>query len=510
MPGKGKQGKPLVFRLLDRVEVVGNALPHPASIFAMLALAVALLSAAAAGLGLSATHPTTGEAIKVRTLLAGEGLRWIFENVDDNFVRFPPLGLVLVAMIGIGVAEGSGLISALIRALVLAAPRRLVTPAVVTAGVVSHVASDAGYVILIPLGATVFLALGRHPLAGLAAAFAGVSAGFGANLLIASVDPVLAGLSESAARILDPTIVISPAVNLYFTFVSALLVVFLGSWITERLVEPRLGKYPGIETAPPLERLSSEEKRGLLAAGLTFLASAAVLALGVVPAGGILRTPGQGVLHSAFFRGLITAIMILFLLPGIVYGIAVGKTRKDKDVIKQMTDAMGHMASYIVLVFFAAQFVAFFSYSNIGVILAVHGAEFLRNLSLTGVTLVVAFVVLSAFINLFMGSASAKWAIMAPVFVPMFMLLGYHPALTQAAFRIGDSVTNVVTPMMSYFALIVAFAQKYDQRYGIGTIISTMLPYTFFFGLAWTALLSLWFLLGLPLGPDGPLRYAMP
>lgn len=512
MAGKPKQkrDKSQFICVLDGIERVGNALPHPASIFALLAAAVVLLSALAAVVGLTATHPATGETITPKNLLSGEGIRWMFEHVDDNFVRFPPLGLVLVAMIGIGVAEGSGLLAVLIRALVLTAPRRLITAALVCAGVVSHVASEAGYVILIPLGAAVFLALGRHPLAGLAAAFAGVSAGFGANFVIASVDPILAGLSESAARILDPNIAISPAVNLYFMVASGVLVVVLGTWVTERLVEPRLGAYHGAASAPAIEKLSPAEKRGLAAAGLTLLAAGTLFAVAVVPSWGILRHPGEGVLHSAFFRGLIAAIMILFLLPGLAYGLVVGKTRSDKHVIKQMSDSMAHLASYIVLVFFAAQFVYFFSYSNIGLILAVRGAELLRSISLTGVPLLVAFVLLSAFINLFMGSASAKWAIMAPVFVPMFMLLGYHPGLTQAVFRIGDSITNVITPMMSYFALIVAFAEKYDEKYGIGTIISTMLPYTLIFGLAWTALLVVWFLLGLPVGPDGPLHYATP
>jgi len=502
-----KPEKTLFFRLLDRVEAVGNALPHPATLFALLALAVVLLSALAAASGVGAIHPGTGERIEVRSLLSGEGIRWLFENVDDNFVRFPPLGLVLVAMIGIGVAEGSGLLAVLIRALVLKAPRRLITAAVVLAGVVSHVASEAGYVILIPLGAAIFLALGRHPLAGLAAAFAGVSAGFGANFLIASVDPILAGLSESAARILDPEITISPAVNLYFMVASACLVVVAGTWITERVVEPRLGRYDGPEVAPPMEEITGPERRGLAAAGFTLAATTVLFLLAVVPEWGILRTPGESVLHSAFFRGLITAILLFFLAPGLAYGIAVGTIRSDKHVVKQMTDAMSHLAAYIVLVFFAAQFVYTFGYSNMGLVLAVRGAELLEGIGLTGVPLMIGFVLMSAFINLFMGSASAKWAIMAPVFVPMFMLLGYHPGLTQAVFRIGDSVTNVVTPMMSYFALIVAFAQKYDARSGLGTLISTMLPYSLLFGLLWTLLLVAWMLLGLPVGPDGPLHY---
>jgi len=278
-----KPGKSLFFRLLDRVEAIGNALPHPATLFALLALGVILLSAVATAAGVGATHPGTGERIEVRSLLSGDGIRWLFENVVENFVRFPPLGLVLVAMVGIGVAEGSGLLAVLIRALVIKAPRRLITAAVVLAGIVSHVASEAGYVILIPLGAAIFLALGRHPLAGLAAAFAGVSAGFGANFLIASIDPVLAGLSESAARLLDPAITISPAVNLYFMVASGCLLVVAGTWVTERIVEPRLGRYTGTEVAPPMAELTAVERRGLVAAGITLAATTLLFLLAVVP-----------------------------------------------------------------------------------------------------------------------------------------------------------------------------------------------------------------------------------
>ena len=500
----------LFARVLDRVEVIGNALPHPATIFAILATVVVFVSWLASVLHLQAIHPGTGEVITVRNLLAGDGIRWMFESAEKNFVRFPPLGLVLVAMIGIGVSEGSGLLSAVIRFLVLRSPKSLITAALVLAGVVSHIASEAGYVILIPLGAAIFLALGRHPMAGLAAAFAGVSGGFGANFMITAIDPVLAGLSESAAQILDPAVRISPAANLYFMLASAGMIVVAGTWITEKIVEPRLGPYKGNQVAEALEELKPEEKRGLLWALVSVVVLVALLFVATAPAGGLLRHPGEGLLRSAFFNGLITAIMLFFLVPGLAYGIAVGTTRNDKHVIKQMVGSMSHMATYIVLVFFAAQFVYFFSYSNLGLILAINGAEFLRAIGLTGILLMVGFVLLSAFINMFMGSASAKWAIMAPVFVPMFMLLGYHPALTQAVFRIGDSITNVITPMMSYFALIVAFAEKYDEKYGIGTIISTMLPYSILFGVLWTLLLVTWMLLGLPVGPDGPLHYISP
>lgn len=494
-------------RSLNRVESIGNALPHPATIFALLAGVVVVVSAVGTWFDLMAVHPGTGEAIRARSLLTGEGIRWMFENVEHNFVKFPPLGLVLVAMIGIGIAEGSGLLTALIRALVLKAPKRLITASLVAAGVLSHLASEAGYVVLIPLGAVIFLALGRHPIAGLAAAFSGVSGGFGANFLIGGVDPVLAGLTQSAARIIDPTIVITPATNTYFMFASAIMIIVVGTLVTERFVEKRLGPYTGNATAIEMDHLTAIEKRALLWSGIWVFVVLALLAVTSIPEWGLLRHPGQTVLHSALFNGMITAIMIFFLIPGLVYGWITGSIRTDKQGIKHMVSSMSHLASYIVLVFFAAQFVAYFQYSNLGLILAIDGAEALRSLGVGGIPLMLAFIILSSFINMFMGSASAKWALMAPVFVPMFMLLGYHPSLTQAVFRIGDSITNVITPMMSYFALIVAFAEKYDDRYGMGTIISTMLPYSIVFGIVWSLLLVAWMLFGIPVGPDGPLHY---
>lgn len=500
--------KPSLFqRSLDAVERIGNALPHPATIFAILALVVVIVSAITAAMGLGAVHPGTGDAITVRSLLSAEGIRWMFESVEENFVSFPPLGLVLVAMIGIGVAEGSGLITVVIRGLVLKAPKRLITMALVAAGVLSHLASEAGYVVLIPLGAVIFHALGRHPIAGLAAAFSGVSGGFGANFLIGSVDPVLAGLTQSAAHIIDPDILISPATNIFFMFASAIMITIVGALVTEKLVEPRLGSYRGSEQPIELEQLSQTERKGIRWAGISVLLVLAAFAITVIPENGLLRIPGQSVLHSAFFNGMITAIMIFFLIPGVVYGLVTGSIRSDKDGVKQMISSMSHLATYIVLVFFAAQFVYYFNYSNLGLIVAIEGAGFLGRIGFTGIPLMIAFILVSAVINMFMGSASAKWAIMAPVFVPMFMLLGYHPSLTQAVFRVGDSLTNVITPMMSYFALIVAYAEKYDEDYGIGTIISTMLPYSIVFGLAWTLLLIVWMLLGIPVGPDGPLHY---
>lgn len=498
----------LFVRSLDYVEIIGNKLPHPATLFALLALSVVIISWLGHTLGAQANHPVDGTVIEARNLLSGDGLRWIYTHLISNFLKFPPLGYVLVVMIGIGVAEGSGLFTTMIRSLVLSAPPKLVTGAIVLAGILSHLASEAGYVILIPLGAMIFHALGRHPMAGLAAAFAGVSGGFGANFFIGSIDPVLAGISESAAQMIMPDMIINPAVNYYFMFISSFLVVIVGTWVTERIVEPRLGKYEGNAEKLPIDQLTKQEKKGLRWAGVALALTLGVLALTIIPENGILRNPETGsILHSPFFNGIIIAILLMFFVPGLVYGIIVKSIRNDKDVAKFLGQSMSGMGGYIVLVFFAAQFVYFFNYSNLGIIFAIKGASALQTIGLTGVTLIVAFVLLSAFINMFMGSASAKWAIMAPVFIPMLMLIDppYHPGLTQAAFRIGDSVTNLITPMMSYFALIVTFAQKYDHKYGIGTIISTMIPYTVMLTIGWILLLVLWMILGIPLGPDGPI-----
>ncbi len=492
-------------RVLDTIEVVGNRLPHPATLFLMMAALVALLSWWASAAGLQATHPATGEIVSVKNLLNADGIRWIYTNVEHNFVKFPPLGLVLVIMIGIGVAEGSGLFTVLVRQLVLGAPKKLITAAIIIAGIFSHLASEVGYVILIPLGAMIFHALGRHPMAGFAAAFAGVSAGFGSNFLIGSVDPILAGLSTSAAQIIDPEMNINPMVNYFFMVVSAVMITIVGTWITEKIIEPRLGVYGGTEKPLEIEQLTPVEKKGLRWAGYGTLIFIALMAWTIIPEDGLLRDPNTGgILRSPFFSGIVVGLLLLFFIPGLIYGIIVKTIKNDKDVVKHMTHSMKGLGGYIVLVFFAAQFIYWFNYSNLGLVLAIDGAQFLSHIGFTGIPLILAFLLLSAFLNMFMGSASAKWAIMAPVFIPMFMILGYHPGFTQAAFRIGDSVTNVITPMMSYFALIVTYAQRYDEKNGIGTIISLMIPYTVIFMIIWAILITVWMLLGIPVGFDGP------
>ena len=510
-------------RFLRFVEWLGNLLPHPVTLFAIFTVGVLLLSGVAGALGWSVPDPRPEGAsgrsanglIEAVSLLNGEGLRRIVENLVTNFVTFAPLGTVLVAMLGVGVAEKSGLLSAGIRALVLRSPRRLLTLAIVFTGVVSNTASEAGYVILVPLAGVVFLAVGRHPIAGMAAAFAGVSGGYSANLLIGTVDPLLAGITQEAAQLLDPDYAVHPAVNWYFMFVSTFLITGLGTWVTERIVEPQLGAYDdsraeeGIADQLTMEPLSPPEKRGLLWAGVSVLLVSALIALGVVPEWGVLRNPETGeVLNSPFLRGMVALIFVFFLIPAIVYGRVVGTMKTDRDVIEGMSNAMSTLGLYIVIVFFAAQFVAFFGWTNLGGIVAVKGADLLTAMGMTGPLVFVPFILMCTFVNLMLGSASAQWAVTAPIFVPMLMLLGYSPEVTQAAYRIGDSTTNIITPMMSYFGLILAFATRFDRKLGIGTIIATMLPYTLVFLVGWTVLFYLWvFVFGLPVGPETPTYY---
>jgi aminobenzoyl-glutamate transport protein len=505
-------GRPSVLdRALVLIERGGNALPHPATLFALLALTLVLLSGIAATLDLSVTHPGTGETVRPVNLFSIPGLHRILTALVTNFTGFAPLGTVLVALLGIGVAEGSGLIGAVLRLVVLSAPRRLLTFAIVFSGVLSNAASEIGYVLLVPLGAIMFLAVGRHPLAGLAAAFAGVSGGYSANLLLGTVDPLLSGLSQEAARIIDPEYLVNPACNYFFMFVSTFFISAAGTWVTEWIVIPRLGRYTGTEQAEELHPLSAAEKRGLWFALVAALALTALLLWGTVPPGGFLRDPQTGdLLHSPFLSGIVAIIFFGGMIAGVAYGWGARTLKSDADVMNWMAAAMKTLASYLVLVFFAAQFVAFFNWTNLGLILAVNGADALRASGLSGIPLMVCFVFLTGFVNLFMGSASAKWAIMAPVFVPMFMLLGYAPELTQAAYRVGDSTTNIISPMMSYFALIVAFTERYVPKTGIGTVIATMLPYTITFLAVWTILLIVWLLLGLPLGPGSALYLDVP
>ncbi len=490
-----------VNRFLTVVERVGNALPHPATLFAGFAVFVVVLSGLLSWFDLSVVHPGTHKEVRVVNLLSVEGLHRILTDMVKNFTGFAPLGTVLVSLLGIGIAEGSGLIGTALRLVVLKSPARLLTFVVVFAGVMSNTASEVGYVLLVPLSAIIFLAAGRHPLAGVAAAFAGVSGGYSANLLLGTIDPLLAGLSEEAARIVQPDYKVNPACNYYFMATSTPLIALLGTWVTERIVEPRLGLYTGDEKPEEVKPLSASERRGLRFALVAAVLFTAFMLGGLLPANGYLRDPKTGdILHSPFMSGIVALLFLGAAITGIAYGRGARTIRNDADVMKGMAKSMETLGAYIVLVFFAAQFVAYFNWTNIGLIMAVKGAEALKASGLGAIPLTIAFVLVTAAVNLVMGSASAKWAIMAPVFIPMFMLLGYSPEFTQVAYRVGDSITNIISPMMSYFALIVALIQRYDTRAGIGTLVATMLPYTVVFGIGWTLMLILWIIFNLPLG----------
>lgn len=503
-----KPKKSLVDKFLSSVEKIGNMLPHPATLFASFALLVIIASWIASFFDLSVIHPGTKEEIKSFNLVSAEGLHLILSKMVTNFTNFAPLGTVLVSLLGIGIAEGSGLIGTILKKIVLSSPKKLLTFVIVFAGILSNTASEVGYVLLVPLAAIIFLAAGRHPIAGLAAAFAGVSGGYSANLLLGTIDPLLAGLSEEAARIIDPTYIVNPASNYYFLFVSTFIIAILGTWVTERIVVPRLGEYTGDEKAISIDPLTKEEKKGLIYAIIAGVLFTAFILGGLIPENGYLRGTDGGILKSPFMSGIVALLFIGAALAGIAYGIGAKTIKNDTDVMKGMSKAMETLGSYIVLVFFAAQFVAYFNWTNLGLIFAIEGAETLQSSGLGAIPLMLMFIVVSALINLIMGSASAKWAIMAPVFIPMFMLLGYSPELVQVAYRIGDSVTNIISPMMSYFALIVAFMQRYDKKAGIGTIVSTMLPYTITFFIGWSILFVIWLLLELPIGPGAQLFYS--
>ncbi|HZG01385.1 MAG TPA: AbgT family transporter, partial [Chitinophagales bacterium] len=495
-------------RSLRVIERIGNALPDPTTLFLLLAVLVMILSWIVYSMGVAVMHPGTGETVGVKSLLSREGLAFMLTQMVRNFTGFAPLGTVLVALLGIGVAEGSGLIGTVMRKLVSSSPRALITPVIVFAGVVSNTASEVGYVLLVPLAAVVFLAAGRHPLAGLAAAFAGVSGGYSANILLGTVDPLLAGLSQEAARIVDADYLVNPACNYYFMAASTFLITILGTVMTEKFVIPRLGTYTGEEQPEQLRGLTKEERKGLWFAIFTVLAITALILWGLLPSDGFLRDAETGeVLHSPFMSGIVAIIFLAAALAGIAYGVGAGTFKSDKDVIKGMSKSMQTLGAYIVLVFFASQFVAYFNWTNLGLVVAINGANALKAVNLGTVPLMVLFMLITASINMIMGSASAKWAIMAPVFIPMFMLLGYSPEFTQLAYRIGDSVTNIISPMMSYFALIVAFIQRYDKKAGLGTVMALMLPYSIVFFIGWAVFFIAWYYTGLPIGPGAEIYY---
>jgi len=504
-------------RCLNGIERVGNKLPHPVALFALFALAVVIISAICAALGVSATGEliVSGElqetTVDVVSLLTKDGLTYMFTSAVKNFTSYAPLGMVLVAMLGVGVAEKSGMIDTLLKRVVKSTPKKLLTPMIVFLGVMSNIASDSGYVILIPLGAMVFRACGRHPIAGLAAAFAGVSGGFSANLLIGTLDPLLAGITQTAVTILDPAYEVQIMGNYIFLCVSTFLITILGTIITDKIVEPRLNAFSGEllgEEDESLTTVTPEQRKGLRNAGIAALVFVLIIVACCIPANSFFRN-AEGKLLGAtpLIDSVVILIALLFFIPGVAYGLTVGTLKNDKEIAGAMTKSMADMGSFLALAFVASQFIQYFSYTKLGTIIALAGAEFFKSINIGLIPLMIIFVLFSAFMNLFMGSASAKWNILAPVFVPMFMLLGYSPELCQLAYRIGDSSTNIITPLMTYYAVIILFAQRYDKKAGIGTITATMLPYSIAFLVGWSLLLVIWLAAGLPIGLNTSLFY---
>ena len=503
-------------RFLDRLEYVGNKLPDPAMIFVLALVLTWGASALLASVSFTEIDPRTivrdatgqvtgSAAIRVKNMLAGENLAGFLSRMVKTFTEFPPLGVVLVAMLGVAVAEHTGFINAGIKYLLRITPRALLTPMLVLVGILSHSAGDTGYVLVIPLGGLIFATAGRHPVAGIAAAFAGVSGGFSAAFLPSSLDPLLQGFTQSAAQIIDPARTVNPLCNWYFMSASTLLIIGAAWFLTDRVVEPRLRHLKldgGGEAAAELGALTPAERRGFWAGLGAFAVLLLLLAAAAAPAGSPLRAKDGSLSgHGAPLMGsIVPLIAIFFLVPGVVHGYLAGTVKSHRDIFQGMAKAMGGMGYYLVMAFCAAQFTYVFRESNVGALIAIKGAGLLKALAMPGTVTIVGIILLTTVVNLLIGSASAKWALLGPIFVPMLMQLGLSPELTQAAFRIGDSSTNIVTPLLPYFPLIVVYCQRYAKSTGVGTLISTMLPYSIVFLLTWTVFLIVWWGLGLPLG----------
>lgn len=501
-----------VIRALDKVEVVGNKLPDPAIIFLICLCVVWVLSAIMSNFTWTAIDPRTSEAVVINNLLTGDSLADFLSRMVKIFTGFAPLGVVLVAMLGVGVAEHSGFISAGLKRMLDWTPKAFLTPMVVLVAIVSHTATDAGYVLVIPLAGVIFYAMGRHPLAGIAAAFAGVSGGFCANFVPSAIDPLLQSFTQEAARLTDPDIMVNPLNNWWFNSASSILIVGLAWFLTDKIIEPRLKdiKVDGDPSEiPKFEVLNKKQIKALRVASLVMLLGIITLILILIPETSPMRTP-EGDLTSfsaPVMQSIVPIIFLLFLLPGVVYGYMSGAYSSTRDMIDSMTKAMNGMSYYIVMAFFCALFIDAFGKSNLGVLLAIEGANGLKALGLAAPVTITGIILLTAFVNLFVGSSSAKWALLGPIFVPMLMGLGISPDLTQIAYRIGDSSSNIVTPLLPYFPLVVLYCQRYVKDTGIGTLLSLMLPYSITFLIVWTIFLLLYWGIGLPLGIDASYEY---
>jgi aminobenzoyl-glutamate transport protein len=525
--------------VLDIIELLGNKLPDPSALFLIGAVIVMIASAIASNAGwqvqpkapqrivdeatgvASLVLVETGDPIEAKNLLTREGIFWCFNSMVDNFINFPPLGIVLVGMLGIGIAERTGLISVLLRMFMLITPAKLLTPAMVFLGIMSSLASDAGYVVLPPLAALLYLAAGRSPLAGIAAVFAGVAAGFNANLVVTGLDPLLAEFTSDAAQIVDSEYVVAPTCNWAFMVASTFVVTLVGWAVSAWFVERRLSKKPPEEGGPtPIDeetlaaqKITPKELRATLIAVITgALTIGGIILLIAIPDAPLHGKvdPNQPRSFDRWVAVIVPLLMIGFIIPGLAYGVAMGTVRTSKDAAKMMVDSMAAMGPIIVLAFFAGQFIEYFKYSNLGTMLAMTGGQALADANMPPQALIIVLILITAAFNMFVGSMSAKYALFAPIFVPMLMLVGISPELTQVAYRIGDSTTNIITPLNAYLVIILVFMQKYVPKAGMGTLVSIMLPYSIVFTIVWSIMLVVWMTAGWSLGlpaSTGPLEY---
>jgi aminobenzoyl-glutamate transport protein len=490
--------------ILHWIEEMGNKLPHPFWIFILICLLVVVFSAIAALAGVSAVDPGTGETIVAQNLISGDGLRRFIQEMVTNFAHFAPFGLVLVMLMGVSIAERSGLLAVVMRTIAFSVPKKIVLPVIFIIGACGNIGSDAGIVIVPPIAALIFMQMGLHPIAGLVAGYAGATAGFTANFFIAGTDVLLAGISSEITEHMHGVPEVSATANWYFMIASTLLLGFGGAFIARRYTIPRCSRFEitgEIETVTTNPKLSDIEKKGLRRAGLALLFYLILIAMLVVPEGAPLRNQETGnIVPSPFLRGLIPILFMFFAIPGYFYGKTTGAIKKANDVLKQMEHGMKELSGYIVLMLVVAQFINLFYWSNLDTILAIKGANFLKATGLTGPVMFIMFMTIVAFLNIFLGSGSAKWAIFAPIFIPMLAQLGYSPAFVQLLYRIGDSITNCVTPLYIYFPLLLGWIHKYNKNIGIGTIVSLLVPYAVVLFIMWIVLLLIWFWLNLPIG----------
>lgn len=510
MTSNTKHKPTLVYRFLNIVEKVGNKLPDPSILFFLMCLGLAIITWIVSLFHITVKHPNTGDTIAIKSILSKDGLMMILNDAVKNFSEFPALGLVLAVMLGVGVAEKTGYFDKLMVQIVHKAPKKFIVPVIILIGILGNAAGDAAPIVLPPLTAMVFIKLGYHPIAGLAMAYASAIGGFSANIMIGMSDALLYAFTEPATKIVSDNVHVNVAMNWYFIAASVLVLLPAVYWVTMRFVIPRLGSYDDsnsdIQVDDENTRLTTEENRSVFWANISFFIMIALLIILAIPQGSFLRNAKTGSLlnDAPIINGVGLIILVLFLVPGLVYGLMMKEFKNSKDLGKMLADSMSSMGSFIVIVFFAAQLLAFLEWSNLGVIVAVKGAALLQGQN--GIILILGIILLSVIINLLIGSASAKWGILAPIFIPMLMLVGFHPAFTQMLYRIGDSISNPITPMMPYLPLLLSYAQKYDNNMKLGSLLSSLMPYTIVLSIVWPLFMIIWYLLGWPLGPGGPLQ----